>query len=487
MFCCAKQRSSLSDTAAFALALALTIGCSLDTQGQGAGLGNTGGAFPDASSDVTSGGTGTGGSGGTVPPQDASEDGSGDVQLDTAADVDDASSSDADAAFDAPVDSPEESDVVEEAPLGDPGAPCNVPQDCASGFCVDGLCCDSACDEICEHCDTTGTCVPTPAGTDPDGECGACQTCDGNQGCSACLPSQQCPQMATDDCDRVQVCVECTSDVQCQTTTGRCDGCACVPKLDAGGTCDEATDCTGGQCGATFGASPMDCAQTDVCIECDSNSECNGTTGRCDDCACVPKELVLQACNEATDCVSGRCGPSVAADPNDCDAVGVCAECDADNQCNASTGRCDGCLCIPKVLNGEPCNEATDCVGGKCGPGVAADPRDCDVQGSCAGCDADTQCATGRCDGCACLPKLLSNQPCDEASDCVNGRCGPTLNADPNDCATSGICAECDADNQCGTGRCDGCGCLQKLPKDANCNEPTDCVSGVCTGAGKCI
>jgi hypothetical protein len=476
-----KPRSSFPHAAALAFSsLLLASGCSLDTEGAGAG--NTGGATLDASSDVTGGGGGTAGTGGSIPPPDASEDVSQDAQLDVDTDVGDATPPD----VDAPVDSPEESDVILEAPLGDPGSPCNVPQDCASGFCADGVCCASACDQTCESCDTTGTCVPTPAGTDPDGECGSCQTCDGNFGCAACLPSQQCPQVSTDDCDRLQVCVECTSDIQCQSTTGRCEGCACVPKLDTGGPCDETTDCTSGKCGASFAASPLDCAQTDVCIECDSNTQCNGTTGRCDDCACVPKDLPLQPCKEATDCVSGRCGPGVAADANDCDKVGVCAECDADNQCNGSTGRCDGCLCIPKVLNTAPCNEATDCVSGKCGPGVAADPLNCDVQGSCAECDADNQCATGRCDGCACIPKLLANQPCDEASDCVNGRCGPSLNADPNDCATSGVCAECDADNQCGTGRCDGCACLQKLPKDAACDEPTDCVSGVCTGIGKC-
>ena len=38
------------------------------------------------------------------------------------------------------------------------GAPCNVAAECAGLTCVDGVCCSSGCNGLCEACDATGTC-----------------------------------------------------------------------------------------------------------------------------------------------------------------------------------------------------------------------------------------------------------------------------------------------------------------------------------------
>jgi hypothetical protein len=49
------------------------------------------------------------------------------------------------------------------------GADCTDPSPCASGFCVDGVCCNTACDDPLERCDgrVPGTCTslaaPAPA------------------------------------------------------------------------------------------------------------------------------------------------------------------------------------------------------------------------------------------------------------------------------------------------------------------------------------
>src|SRR5690606_5871332 len=55
------------------------------------------------------------------------------------------------------------------------GAPCGRAQECSDGlFCVDGVCCNSACNGTCEACDVpsaVGTCTPIPAMADYDGEC----------------------------------------------------------------------------------------------------------------------------------------------------------------------------------------------------------------------------------------------------------------------------------------------------------------------------
>ncbi len=63
------------------------------------------------------------------------------------------------------------------------GDPCQQNADCFSGHCSpDGVCCDRACDALCEsclgadNCGSDGTCGSIPAGNDPDDECpsGAC-------------------------------------------------------------------------------------------------------------------------------------------------------------------------------------------------------------------------------------------------------------------------------------------------------------------------
>jgi len=63
------------------------------------------------------------------------------------------------------------------------GDPCTRSAACLSGHCVDGVCCDLACDGACEACVASktcgqdGTCAPVTAGTDPDAECTAPNVC----------------------------------------------------------------------------------------------------------------------------------------------------------------------------------------------------------------------------------------------------------------------------------------------------------------------
>ena len=57
------------------------------------------------------------------------------------------------------------------------GGACATDAECANELCVDGVCCASVCDGVCESCDgsvteaLSGTCAPISAGTDPDSEC----------------------------------------------------------------------------------------------------------------------------------------------------------------------------------------------------------------------------------------------------------------------------------------------------------------------------
>ncbi len=66
------------------------------------------------------------------------------------------------------------------------GTACGNPNDCASGFCVDGMCCASACVGLCESCNgqTPGQCGAIAPGTDPRDECPGSGTCTGEPLCS---------------------------------------------------------------------------------------------------------------------------------------------------------------------------------------------------------------------------------------------------------------------------------------------------------------
>ena len=67
--------------------------------------------------------------------------------------------------------------------------PCEVGSECISGFCADGVCCESACMGTCQACiaeltgGADGTCEPVMAGMDPDDECPG-GDCDGTGQCT---------------------------------------------------------------------------------------------------------------------------------------------------------------------------------------------------------------------------------------------------------------------------------------------------------------
>ena len=66
------------------------------------------------------------------------------------------------------------------------GASCTDGTQCASSFCVDGVCCGNACVGPCRSCNqpnSDGTCQPYGPGTDPAGECTGGATCNGAGAC----------------------------------------------------------------------------------------------------------------------------------------------------------------------------------------------------------------------------------------------------------------------------------------------------------------
>ncbi len=136
-----------------------------------------------------------------------------------------------------------------------PGASCTRGEECQSGFCVDGVCCDKACNGACEACGEAGkqgicsgvdgapraghaTCAPFSTCTK-----GACATsCAGDAQCSAgnvCWKDRCAPEKGICDGDGTVVSRD--------GTRKDCGAFACTPAGDCMTTCANSSDCRSGK------------------------------------------------------------------------------------------------------------------------------------------------------------------------------------------------------------------------------------------------
>jgi len=217
------------------------------------------------------------------------------------------------------------------------GANCSAAEECSSGHCVDGKCCESACDGACERCDVpgfAGQCTPTPEGLDPDDECvgggdPACAgACDGNRACRFPDESTWCGVMS------------CTDGLQ---SGFACNGeGACVDVKVACGdyTCD-----------------------SEVCRStCEAESDC-ATSAYCEDGACRPRKGNGEACSDDGQCQSGYC----------IDGVCCATACEAPWSCSSGECLCNGVACgegktctvyvLDRDEDGYPASSANDVIG----------------------------------------------------------------------------------------------------------------------------
>jgi hypothetical protein len=147
------------------------------------------------------------------------------------------------------------------------GEPCAAMNQCSSGFCVDGVCCNQICDQPCYACNlsgTVGTCNPVPDGMESG-------------------PTPECPAQDVSTCGRVG---GCNGRGACRmVTTGTpCGPQTCSGSLEADtrhcngvGACDPAAThdcgaylCSGNACGTT-------CTTT---AQCKAGFACVGTACR---------------------------------------------------------------------------------------------------------------------------------------------------------------------------------------------------------------
>jgi hypothetical protein len=145
-------------------------------------------------------------------------------------------------------------------------AACTGANQCASGYCVDMVCCDSACGNTCFACNLTGSvgiCKAAPSGQDPRNQCAveAAATCrqDGEcNGLGACRLHASGTSCAAGTCSGTT-----------ETAARQCNG---------AGVCLTSTvrDCSPYLCGATATACNVTCSTS---ADCQAGRPCAG--GRC--------------------------------------------------------------------------------------------------------------------------------------------------------------------------------------------------------------
>jgi len=231
-------------------------------------------------------------------------------------------------------------------PVGSNGDTCADNTACAAGFCVNGICCQSACTGECLACNvpgSLGTCVPAPDDfMVPDGD-----LCNGDEKCVAGKVVPGTP-------------LSCTSTNPCDTES--CDpkkGCVNNPATDGlpcpdGDLCNGDETCSGGTCQP---GNPLTCDDGSPCTQ-DSCSPNNG-------CVYAPVD-------DGAACGGGKCGEATCQE-------GLCKPkgftCDDQNHC--TTDSCDvekGCVYTP-MMEGAMCGACMICQQSVC---TAMPEEECD-------------------------------------------------------------------------------------------------------------
>jgi hypothetical protein len=409
------------------------------------------------------------------------------------------------------------------------GQTCACNAECSSNFCVDGLCCSSACTESCKTCGapgSMGTCTMIPAGkpsrangcsASDASTCGFDGTCDGAGACRRYLAGTLCSAGTCDGdavvgartCDGMGRCrsgpaVIC-APYSCNPKTGACfDTCAQSSECVAGQTCKAAScgkkmkgatcatndDCASGFCadkvccnvacqggcvscglpGRVGTCQPVDMGAPDPRAVCkDQGAMSCGTTGACDGFGGCEKYAPETQC-KAPSCTGNRRNT-----PGTCDGLGTCRP---QGVQNCSPFKCVDGNCNKTCLSDNDCDSTHACVKGLCGPKPIG--QSCSSGAEC----VSTHCVDGVCCDMACTGGCKS---CSLSS--APGKCTPIAmgNVDPR-----GVCQDLTAAMCSTNGRCDGAGGCQKYKMGTMCS-PESCTANVykppstCSATGQCV
>ncbi|HOX47521.1 MAG TPA: hypothetical protein PK668_28265 [Myxococcota bacterium] len=418
--------------------------------------------------------------------------------------------------------------------LGD-GSPCPGSLPCESGFCVDGVCCNSACgggatddcmacsvaagapsNGYCQHlsdaaaptvvcrpasdvCDAAETCTSLHMECPYDdlrpssfvcraagGACDLAETCTG--GAAACppdgfLPPTQVCRISAGACDLAETCtgtgVDCPLDGFLPALTG------CRP---AAGVCDLPEACTGaGADCPPDGFLPADAECRGAAGVCDLPESCTGTGADCPLDGFTPASVECRASSGVCDLPEACSGGSADCPPDgflpastECRAAaGVC---DLAESCSGSSAACPGDAYQLQTVQCRPsagiCDLAESCtgVGASC-PADAYQAENVECRPAAGACDTPERC-TGEEAGCP----TDALQP--SGFECRSATCEDGVETDPAVC--NGLDAACPAETTapCAPFVCGPDACLAACSGPGDCSVGHRCEGGSCVAAG---
>ena len=395
------------------------------------------------------------------------------------------------------------------------GSDCTANAQCGTGYCVDGVCCNTACGggdpNDCLVCSaalgasTDGICSPRTDGT----------TCNDRNASPA-------GDICTSGVCGVPRSVTLASLAPSQSAkdSGSCanpssvDGAAC----DDGSVCTLTDTCQSGLC---TGSDPLPCSSPGPCQEAPT---CNATIG----CVFAPKPAGT-LCSVAT-CRNGQAKPVGL-----CDGASTACPLTAPVECGSYTCKNDACsttcgssagcasnaycaqgTCLAKQPQGVTCSSTANCLAGSCVDGVCCDTtctgqcEACDVsghEGTClpttgaphggrTACSTDSSSCGGVCDGtvrdsCTYPTTSCRDASCDATSNVANlaancngqGTCPglQTVFCTPSLCGATACNGDCTLDTDCADGTFCAAGvCTSKLATGTTCGADSQCLNGVC-------
>ncbi len=176
------------------------------------------------------------------------------------------------------------------------GSACQKAEECSNGSCVEGVCCDGACNTKCSSCllantgQTDGKCAPVKAGVSHGSDCSASLAsscgldgkCDGAGACRNWPATTQCAAQS------------CATGSATQQSARNCDG---------SGMCRASTPtpCGNFLCDAASASCKVSCTVATQAADCGASAYCSGGS-------CVAKKAPGALCGSASECSSNLCG-----------------------------------------------------------------------------------------------------------------------------------------------------------------------------------
>jgi hypothetical protein len=371
------------------------------------------------------------------------------------------------------------------------GAPCTSTGQCASGSCVDGVCCNTTATSCgqCQACNvpgSIGTCAPATGGTCSDGNaCMQTKTCQAG----TCMASNPVVCAAADQCHGAG---------SCDPTTGVCSN----PALQDGSPCsDDGNPCTIDSCQAGGCVHAPGNAGT-VCRAaagaCDNAEKCDGTSAACPADVKLPSTTTCRAsagvCDVAETCdgTTNNC-PADGFVPSTTTCRASAGVCDVAEMCTGSSAACPADSVQPNTTTcraaAGACDVAEMCDG--CGSDCPADAKQpsttvcrasigiCDLAESCTGTTNDCPADAFKPTSTVCR---ASAGVCDVAESCTGTSAAcPADSVQPNTTTCRAAAGACDVAEMC-DGSNAACPADSFLPSTTTCRPS----AGVCDVAEQC-